>query len=260
MKAEKWMHRLIPAGILALCVLCAPAHAQDEKGNPNKWRHSWTGYAWVPAFYGSARARSIPLDVNSSVSDTWNAVQDHGDGNFAGHYEGGPAKYKVMLDLNYWKLHFDRSARIGDLEASPKSWIIELGGAIPVSQKSFGGGRGAKVEMLAGLRYSQLKLKVRNDTTDREENPDQSWVDPFFGARYRYDFNNKWESSLRFDFGGLGIGSDFTYNLVTQFGYRFTKRNTVLAGWRILYQDFNDGGFKWNVSQTGPFLGFNTQF
>jgi hypothetical protein len=68
---------------------------------------------------------------------------------------------------------------------------------------------------------------------------------------------------MRGDLGGFGAGSDFTWNAVGMLGYDFHIRSvasTVVLGARALYQDFEDGAFRWDVTQYGPVLGLAFHF
>jgi hypothetical protein len=229
----------------------------NASGDPKKWRNQFGLYWFVPAFAGSGRVAGSPtFKVSASISKVWDALKDHGDGNIAFHYEGGPAKYKVLLDLNYWKLDYTALTRIGLITLNPSQWIIELGGAVPVLAKPMPGG-GYTVEGLTGVRYTRLTLDHNNATLGTSGSSTRDWADFFAGARARY-FMKRMVANLRFDLGAGG--SQWTYNFISTIGYRFTGRNSVNLGWRVLEQQYESGGFKWFVQQNGPLFTLQNQF
>ena len=40
----------------------------------------------------------------------------------------------------------------------------------------------------------------------------------------------------------------------------FGRPSFVRAGYRMLYQDYKDGGFEWDVTYKGPIVGLTTRF
>ena len=69
------------------------------------------------------------------------------------------------------------------------------------------------------------------------------------------------------DIGGFGVGSDITYNPIGTVGWDMTvfgNDATLHAGYRVLYQDYEDGSgadrFAYDVTTHGPMIGMNFQF
>ena len=65
------------------------------------------------------------------------------------------------------------------------------------------------------------------------------------------------------DAGGFGAGSKLSLNGQVYLGYRTTLlgHNSILrVGYRALYQDYENGGFRWDVTQYGPVVGVSMQF
>jgi hypothetical protein len=242
---------------LALSILCSPVFAQEGEA---KWRHSWTGYVWVPGLDGNIGVRNVSINVDASVSDTIDALSDL-DGSFSGHYEGTKGPWTFIADLMFFRLETDATTALGRFESEPEQWLAELAAARTVYYKRLPDEDMSEiVQLLGGVRYSRLELSVENTTTGAQVDGDEDWYDPFIGARYRRDLSKKWEFAGRFDFGGFGVGSDFTWNLVTAFGYRFSRKRAVILGWRILDQDFDEDNFRWDIQMSGPFVALRSQF
>ena len=56
---------------------------------------------------------------------------------------------------------------------------------------------------------------------------------------------------------------DLTWGWVAGVGYGFElfgHPSFVRAGYRMLYQDYKDGGFEWDVTYKGPIVGLTTRF
>lgn len=63
------------------------------------------------------------------------------------------------------------------------------------------------------------------------------------------------------DIGGFGVGSDFTWNVIGLIQWQPWKYAGILAGYRVLDQDYEDGSglgrFKWDMRLHGPVLPVN---
>jgi hypothetical protein len=53
--------------------------------------------------------------------------------------------------------------------------------------------------------------------------------------------NEKWLAQLRVDAGGFGIGSDFTWQLQANAGYRFSDLFQASLGYRYIGIDYDSG-------------------
>ena len=60
--------------------------------------------------------------------------------------------------------------------------------------------------------------------------------------------------------GGFGVGSDFSWNVSSFFMFNVAPKTSFLAGFRVLDQDFEDGGFRYNIQQRGPLIGLTFHF
>jgi len=113
-----------------------------------------------------------------------------------------------------------------------------------------------------GFRFTYMRTEL-----DVEGGPtaevSESWVDPLIGARLGLDLTDRWAISGEADVGGFGVGADFTWNVQAALGYRtrlFGRETTFALGYRALHQDYDDGGFEWDVTMHGPLLGTAVRF
>ncbi len=76
-----------------------------------------------------------------------------------------------------------------------------------------------------------------------------------------FDFSEKWAFILRGDIGGFGIGSDFSTQGLALIDWQPFKYVSFLAGYRALYQDYEDGSgadlFRFKATMHGPLIGIN---
>jgi len=91
---------------------------------------------------------------------------------------------------------------------------------------------------------------------------DLEWVDPFVGFRIRHEMGPSKELGLEADFGGFGVSSDFSWQVVGTYGFDTTCIGTPLhavIGYRALSVDFSENGkFGKNgidMVQHGPIMG-----
>ena len=84
------------------------------------------------------------------------------------------------------------------------------------------------------------------------------------GVRVRIDLTEKLLFNLRGDIGGFGISSEFTWNVITIFGYNISQKTTMWAGYRFLGVDYEEGEGpslnKFDVTMSGPLLGLSYHF
>ena len=69
---------------------------------------------------------------------------------------------------------------------------------------------------------------------------DLEWVDPFVGFRIRHEMGPSKELGLEADFGGFGVSSDFSWQVVGTYGFDTTCLGTPLnavIGYRALSVD-----------------------
>jgi len=89
-----------------------------------------------------------------------------------------------------------------------------------------------KFVVFGGLRYYDLSAEVKvtgplGNTADAET--DESWVDPYLGARLHHPALEAWSLNLSGDIGGFGVGSGFAWQGLVTFPLQLTER-TGAAG------------------------------
>jgi hypothetical protein len=206
----------------------------------------FTAYMWPAARSGDVTIQGETESIDNSIGDmlkfkSWAMVF---------HVEARKEYWSLILDLNY------RQGEEDDLEGNrteTKSWVIEAAGAYRVAYQ---------FEVLGGARFIDLKADVTEDSVP-QLNGSESWVDPFVGGRYNWPFARDWMLLVRGDVGGFGIGSKFTWNLVTGVDWRPINLG-FFFGYRVWSVDYSSGSgdslFEYKVIRHGPALGVTFLF
>lgn len=256
----------IPALAGTALLAASAAHAQEAaSATPaDRWVLSATAYFWAAALDGNGALRGRDFDVDVPFSDIWEslsvgfmgtAAARKGDWGFyvspffvriGDDAEVGSAKFRYRNDTTF--LGFGGTYRLADWQ-SPDT--------------SYGGPKGAQLEALAGGRVVDLRLELNGRHGLPKNDESETWVDPLVGLQGRVELTDRWELLGEGDVGGFGVGSDLAWSWLAGVGYRFDLlgRETFLrAGYRMLHLDYEDGGFKWDVTYKGPLLGLTTRF
>lgn len=264
---------LLKAMILGLGLVCAGALAQYQvpttqypNQSPqcntttnNKWRYSLTPYIWFSGINGDIAVRGLSASIDESFSD----LAKHLDMGLQLHFEAQKDNWGYFIDPTYIKLSADNTVQGVPISADFKEWLVDFCGIRRYPLRPRGTGNLPQaIDLLFGGRYWNLSgdLNVGNLSTSVS----QSWVDPIVGFRYATVLSNKWSALGRFDFGGFGVGSDFTWNISAVFGYKTSENGSLLIGYRALNVDRESGSgtnfFKWDVTYSGPEIGYQFRF
>jgi hypothetical protein len=292
----------VAAWLLAACVGLAPAAWADGMPKlaapltPNGgWKFQFTPYGWLPWISGNAviEGRSFtvaqnPAQVLESLRMVWMSY---------GQAKKGPLT--LFNDTMYASLgssdSFLHSRRFsphitGTLGAAASAdyryWTVEAGAMYEVMQWNSGlSGRRVNdtvLELLAGGRYWHQELDVNvalAGTLDIDglvihgqealaQSGSVDWVDPFIGARLRWQPAPGEEVALRGDVGGFDAGSKFTWQVLATYNwYLCTYQSLVLdgyLGYRALSVDYEQGEginrYEFDVLQQGPVMGITGRF
>lgn len=123
------------------------------------------------------------------------------------------------------------------------------------------------IDLFGGLRYWQIDTTVSYTlsgpvagSANRRFEGRKSWVDPIVGARIELPIGESWFAGLLGDIGGFGIGSRLQWEAVARAGYRFSDSWALSGGYRHVTADFEDDGFLFDATLTGPFIALDINF
>ena len=244
---------------------CMAAQAQEAaRDTPaDRWVISTTLYAWGTSLDGDAKVAGRKADVDVPFSD----ILD--DLSVAGMAVVTARKGPWGFYVSPFYAQVDSEAEAGGFKARIRNDTTFLGAGglyrlLGWSRPEGGNGpAGAQLEALAGARLTDLRLEVNGRNGLPKDDESETWVDPLIGLAGRIELTDRWETFAEGSIGGFGVGSDLTWDWLAGAGYRvdwFGDATFLRAGYRMLHLDYEDGGFKGDVTYKGPFLGMTIRF
>jgi hypothetical protein len=257
-------HYFIAGLLLTLPALSASGAAPDDG-----WRFEIAPYVWAVDLDGRVGAADRTLDVDADFAQIV-----HDSDSIIGlmlHAEAARGRLAFFTDVTFAKVGVDDIPLPGPIpghvDTTSTTLWIEGGAAYRFIDDVALGAPDSKtrvsVDALAGARVTVLGFDLDFPTLGRNFDQTNTWVDPFLGARARFDFGRHWAVQLRGDVGGFGAGSQFSWQAVGLVGYRFHLGDvptTFFAGYRALGQDFVSRGFEWDMVIHGPMIGLSFAF
>ncbi len=268
---------------------------------PNAWSLSFTTYGWLPWLTGENTLRGRKFKIDASPHDIIDALDWSTLPAWMSYAELRNGRFAIFNDIVYSKLAasggFERSRQgrllsstLGtDVDADFEQSTIELGAAYEVWANSNERSAGhAAVDILGGARYWRQELDVsvalaaaatlqgplgiidltRSGNRVFSRSGTVDWVDPFVGARLRYDVDAGQSLTVRGDIGGFGIGSDFSWQALASYNWQICVSDTytldAYVGYRALSVDYSEGSgnnrYEFDAVQHGPVLGATARF
>jgi hypothetical protein len=225
------------AFLIATFLWVQPASAQfnlNYEDNSDQWTSSLSGYLWALSMDGTAAVMGNEIDVDLSFSD----LLDDLDLAMSLRFESHKGNLGYFIDGMFTRLKPEMSTPAGTISQDVKSFIGEAGGIYHFN---------SKLEGLYGVRYQSMDVEV--DLPGRTVGDDVDWADIFVGLRYVPVRTDKWNVWLRGDVGGGD--SDTTWNGVIGSSYNINERWSLGGAYRILANNIEKDGFKWDVDYEG---------
>ncbi len=217
-------------GLLFTGTLCS----QTKQTAPATWTYLGELYLMFPNMKGQTTVRNLPeVTVDANESDILGNLK------FGAMFylEASNGDWSISSDFIYMKLgqglEGSRLITGGNAEMEELAW--ELAGLKRVAPWLDLGAGGRLVSLGVGL---DMTSALGNDLSG---NASKTWVDPIVIARAQGAIQQKWIWQLRGDLGGFGIGSDFTWQLQANAGYRFSKLFQATLGYRYIGIDYDQG-------------------
>ena len=234
------------------CAIGGVATAED-----GAWRHTAIVYGMGAALDGDAYVGRLHVPVEMSVSDVFDSLEF-----------GAMAAYR--MDNGTWSITGDATFMgLGGTGTAPRRGLVK--GDVDVDQTTLSVTLGRRLtpslEALFGLSYFDLSTDVKVTTTgplglvSAKASAGADWIDPLVGLQYNVPIGDAWRFNLRGDVGGFGVGSDLTYQVLTNFRWQANERIGVVFGYRLIafdYEDGDEGGShyqRYDLVEQGPFVG-----
>lgn len=260
------------------------------------WTYIAAPYAWLPSVKGTSTIRGRSTKIDATLGEILDRPIPEELFGLMGAFEARNGRFGIMTDLTYMKIGVsDGGVRVrsvhpeigGALAASAslqfKMFIAEgalayellrWDGAVPGTGTSidlYGGGRfwwqsaEASLALAAGLSIADLTLRGGRAVA---ASGDVTWLDPLIGLRLRHHFSPATELVVRADIGGLGAGSDLSWQAMGYVNWEFARTQSVawsgMLGYRALYVDFSKGRgrshYEYDMLTHGPVVGVTARF
>jgi hypothetical protein len=243
----------------------APVCAADA--GEDRWQVEFTPYLFASGLHGSTGTQQVSADVNTGFSD----IVENLDSGFMGTLEARRGRWGFILDGLYFKLGDQRASSwegpagigsaTGDLDVTTTMQMVQLSAAYRL-------GGGVPTDLVVAGRTTQLDLDLNLVATTggllpggtRSLSAGRNWWDPVVGVRVALLFAERWSVMLYGDIGGFGVGSDLTYQGIAGVNWQFSEHVSAKAGYRYIYQDYENNGFVWKMAAYGPYLGLGIRF
>jgi len=260
-------------GIAALLTMAPPAAAADPAPARNTevaapvaqrdWTLTISPYLWAASLNGDASVFGIRTHVDVPFRDTLKNL----DLGVMGNVEISRGAFGAYVNGEYVDVSNDAKLGPFNIGVGMKSYLVSAGAFYRVYQAELGGNtvfgtpRVFALEPTVGARWTRLTGSLRLGGLHVSDS--ESWLDPFIGTRIHLDLTDRWNLFMEGDVGGFGAGSRLSLNGQAFLGYRTTLlgyKSIIRAGYRVLHQDYREGGFEWKVTQHGPIVGASIEF
>lgn len=242
-----------PTSLIGCCLLvaAAPMPLRAQGTGPPGWTLEATPFLWLSNVTGTSRVSGLDLPVRDSTLQV-----------------GGVVRVRA------WRGHWGAATEIARTTVAG----ARPGGVTPPSFESFrltltsvellGGFRVGRVpttaamELLAGARYVRHGWDVVSASLspDRDRSS-HTWLEPLAGARFVSLLGGPFGFSIRALAGGLGLGSDFAWEIDGELGLRLSPLARLVTRYRFAETDFGGPGRKyvWNGESQGWLFGLSFQ-
>ncbi len=236
--------------LTATAVLCmaAPAVMAED------WSGQVTPYVWAAGFGGDITpfTGAPTLSFDKSFSD----VVDDLDGAFflSGYARRG--ELVLMGDLS-WSSSSKSGLVPPGLPAGGKLTqrsLTLLAGWRAVNNQGF------TLDLLGGARAWNIRSSVSVAGGLVQAAPGKDFVDPILAARANIAMGPQWSAVVYADFGGFGVGSENTSQVLATVNYEMNDNLWLSVGYRQLNVDYQSGGTAVDVQMGGPLFGATWRF
>jgi len=235
--------------IFLLCICRNVGYAQET--NP-EWHFLIEPYLMFPGMKGETTVRQFPAaEVDAEAEDIFSYLKF----GMMLYSEATNDNWTISVDLIFMKLEQDAKANplIQNGKISMNEMALEFAGLKRVATW-LDAGVAARILRLT----AEIDLETIGDSHNGSST--KTWVDPVIVLRSHGAIQKKWLLQLRGDFGGFGIGSDFTWQIQANVGYRFSRLFQTSVGYRVISIDYDKGNgpdrFLYNINTFGPVLRF----
>ena len=222
--------------------------AHGHSSQPLHWRLQATPYVWMSGLEGRVRPlRGAPLvTVEKSFSEVLDSLDS------AAFLTASARRGRLVLQAD---LSHAASSDAIDLPLGvPAAVRLRQRSATLTAGHAWPLGDAGVLDLMAGMRHWDIRAAVdipglmaaRSDTR---------FVDPIAALRWQQRLSPRWNNVAYADWGGWGVGSDSTWQLLALLNYQASDRLYLSLGYRHQQVDYRQQGKRLDVALAGPMFG-----
>ncbi len=239
-----------------------PPPAFQEQEEEKTWSFLIRPYVLFVNIDGDASVgRLSGVDLDIDTGDVLGSLELAGMINAEAFHKSG---WGVVVDYAFMDLEDDHKGPFGRglAEVEVFQGVFEAFGAYRFETEL------ATVDAFAGIRWWDIELDVDFSLGPLQDNRTRKsdWIDPVVGARAHVPIGDRWFWLVHGDIGGFGVESDFSWQAITGFGYRFSDLFSIDLRYRAIGVDYEEGTsgmrshFEYDTITHGPTIGFGFHF
>ena len=249
---------LLATAVLATPALAgtpAPVAAPPVPAADAGWTFRSAPYLWAQGLDGTMGVLGLEGNVDLSFGDILSDL----DFAFMGMFEARHGRLGIMADLNYAETSSILGARDilftgGDFKMKQFLGNVTLSWRVVETPTT-------TVDLYGGARINWVDIGIGMNTVAGgriSRSGDETWVDAIAGIRFQTSLGGPW--FLR-GVGDIGGGSsDLTWQAMGLIGYNINDSTSIGLGYRALSTDYENGGFTYDITASGPMLGLEKRF
>jgi len=251
----RYMITLLALAATLPAPLCAQEFPAEESEAPrDDWSGQVTLYAWGAGVGGEFTpfTGGPTIEFDKSLGD----VLEDLDAAFFATGLARKGDLVVLADLTYTE-----SSRDGLVPPGiPAAGEVSVRSLSLLAGKRFRASEATTIELLAGVRAWNLEGEVAVPLAGVALSPSEEFVDPVAALRMNTQLAPSLSLLAYGDVGGLGVGSDLTWQGVATLNYRAARGLYLSAGYRHLWLDRDSDGTVFEGQLSGPLAGITLSF
>ena len=243
-------HRVLTAATLCLVVSASIWPGTVSAQESDSWKFRITPYLWMLGLDGTTAVLGQDVEVDASFSDILDVLNIA----LSANMELSKGQFFVVFDPMYAQLEMDFAG------PGPIAGKIEVD--MVIADLDVGYSANENFDIYAGLRYYDQDIAVTPIMLPKVSLGDD-WTDFILGFRVRTSMSDKWSFAGKLD-AAVGGDSDSAWYVQAVLLRHFGSNMHLDLGWRYYDVDYESGSgvtrFKWDVTHTGPVVGFSWEF
>ncbi len=240
-----------------------PDISADKVFAEDDWHFQLTPYVWFTGVDADTQVGALQSEVNVDFSDivdqfnVWGAM---------GRFEAQHDRLTLFVDGMYTSVDRDETFSQGpvsvQLNADFKLSTVELGATYELFDHRFDNrDTGLRLEALGGGRYTYYKstlgaVGLGPFGLSRNIGGSADWVEPFVGARARFDLTDTLAIRAYGDIGGFDVGeADLSWKARVLLDWQLSDNLSLLGGYQAYGLDFQEGSGRGRIGFDGVFHG-----